>query len=245
MELSAQLKKDGYCIFQLLEKEDIAFLNSLCTRFLQTKKGEFISSSAFLSSQENDYINEELHSKIAFKFSHFFPELQLLGGTLATKRMGNNYLDVHRDWNIVDEEKFVSYNLWVPLVDTGLKNGTLGIVKGSHLNCNEERGFNIPNPFLSKTKKFIENSVEPILKAGEAILYDHRLLHFSRPNKTKIERNVAILGVKTTAAELRVSLLNNNTIECYAMSKNDFYSFDAERIRKENKLIYTKENYLK
>ncbi|MFN8295431.1 MAG: phytanoyl-CoA dioxygenase family protein [Chitinophagales bacterium] len=236
--MKQDLEIKGYCILDVLNKEDVVYLNSLCEKYLGNQNGEFIASSHILNKIDSDFINGELKRLLKAKIENVFPELELLGGTLATKRHGNNNLDVHRDWTIVDEPKYTSYNLWIALVDTNSENGTLGLIEGSHLNCSEVRGHKIPNPYLKETDSYIKRGTEPLLNAGQAILYDHRLLHYSRPNRTKYNRNVAIVGVKPKEANLQVSILvSKDKIETYQVTQDDFYRFDDEKIRKLNNRI--------
>ncbi|MBK8352114.1 MAG: phytanoyl-CoA dioxygenase family protein [Saprospirales bacterium] len=163
----------------------------------------------------------------------------MLGGTLATKVKGKSNLDAHQDWTIVDEQKYNSYNLWIPLIDTNKDNGTLGLIVGSHKWNQDVRGFNISNPYGKYTKQFLEIGFEPTLKAGQAILYNHKLIHYSRPNKTQTKRNTAIIGVKDKAADLQISFcLDNKNIETYKVSKNDFYHFDAQKIKSNNEILF-------
>lgn len=236
--MKQNLEIKGYCILDVLNKEDVVYLNSLCDKYLGNQNGEFIASSHILNKTDSDFINDELKRLLKSRIENLFPEFELLGGTLATKRYGNNNLDVHRDWTIVDEAKYASYNLWIALVDTDSENGTLGLIEGSHLNCKEIRGYNIPNPYLKETVRYIKTGAEPSLNAGQAILYDHRLLHYSRPNKIKANRNVAIVGVKPKEAKLQVSIsVGKDKIETYEVTQDDFYRFDVEKIKKTKNVI--------
>ena len=232
------LKEKGYCIIDILNSEDVQYLNSLCEKYLNDQQGEFISSSHFLDKASSDFINEELHKILKNKMESLFPNLELLGGTLGTKKRGRSVLEAHQDWSIVDESIYESYNLWIPLVDTNKINGTLGLVEGSHLWFKNVRGYNIPNPFCRYTKMFLKIGDEPALKAGQAILYDHRLIHFSRANKSNVLRNVAIIGMKPKTASLELCFKRDfNTIEVYPAKPEDFYKFDVEKIRKKYHVI--------
>ena len=237
-KLQEELDKNGFVIVDLLNSEEVHFLNQLCDKYLQHTQTDFISSSHILNKNDSDFINDELHKILDSKFKNKFPKLQLLGGTLATKIKGKSNLKAHQDWSIVDETKFNSYNLWIPLVDTNLSNGTLGVVVGSHKWQLQKRGFNIPNPYEQFTGQFIDIGFEPSIKSGQAILYNHKLIHFSRPNSTNERRNTAIVGVKDKDALLEVSFcLDNKNIETYEVTETDFYNFNAVKIKENNKLI--------
>ena len=236
--INTSLTNDGFVIIDLLDDKEIALLNTLAEKYLASSQQDFIASSHILSLEDSKKINDTLHQIIAPKAKILFPELSLLGGTLATKTKGNSILKAHNDWSIVDETKYNSYNLWIPLVDTSKTNGTLGMVAGSHLWKHNARGLNIANEFESQTNNFLKIGYEPDLKAGQAILYNHKLIHYSRPNTTINPSNVAIIGMKHKDAELLVSFsLDNKTIETYAVSDEDFYRFDAKKIKLNRPLI--------
>ncbi len=239
-DLQTKLADNGFVIIDILNTNDVAYLNELCNKYLQNTSTDFISSSHILNKIDSDFINNELHKILHQKFETLFPELQLLGGTLATKVKGKSNLEAHQDWTVVDEQKYNSYNLWIPLIDTDSKNGTLGLIVGSHKWTQDVRGFNIPNPYGKHTNKFLEIGFEPTLKAGQAILYNHKLIHYSRPNLTEQNRNVAIVGVKDKAADLQISFtLDIKHLETFVMSESLFYSFDAKKISQTNTVIST------
>ena len=237
-DLNIKLVANGFVIVDLLSKDEVVYLNKLCGQYLQITQTDFVSSSHILNQKDSDFINDELHKILQHKFESLFPTLQLLGGTLATKIKGKSNLEAHQDWTIVDENKFNSYNLWIPLVDTNSENGTLGLIPGSHKWNNNLRGFNIPNDYGKFTKQFLQIGFEPSINAGQAILYNHKLVHYSRPNITNENRNVSIVGVKEKAADLRISFcLDNKEIETYTMSEVEFYKFDAQKIKANKQFI--------
>ena len=240
--LHTQLETNGFVIIDVLENDSIIYLNQLCDKYLQINHTDFISSSHILDKVDSDFINQELHKLVHLKFEKLFPELQLLGGTLATKIKGKSNVEAHQDWTIVDEQKYNSYNLWIPLVDTNKNNGTLGIIPGSHLWNHPLRGLNIPNIFEKYTNLFLRIGYEPELCKGNAILYNHKLIHYSRANKSTEPRNVAIIGAKDKNADLIVSFCaDKSNVETYKVIEEDFYAFNYELIRNTRQKIYTLE----
>jgi len=236
-----KLQQDGFVIIDVIDKKEVQYLNDLCKKYLKTEQQDFISGSHFLSKEENVFINQELHQIVKPITTKLFPELELLGGTLATKMKGKTTLKAHNDWNIVDEKRFNSYNLWLSLVDTDKNNGTLGLIPNSHLWQHGHRGFGIPGNFEQYTRHLIPLSIEPNLKAGQAILYNHKLIHFSRSNTTNQPRNVAIIGMKDRGAPLQISLSTDGKyIETYGANQSDFYGFNIENIKK-NQLLTREE----
>ena len=60
------------------------------------------------------------------------------------------------------------------------------------------------------------------LKAGEALVYDHRLLHASKENNSSADRLVIVLGIIPQKAEMRYYYQVDNKIMEYACSPSFF-----------------------
>jgi hypothetical protein len=122
----------------------------------------------------------------------------------------------------VDEKQFNSYNIWLPLVDVNEENGTLLILPNSHTMLNNIRGLNIPSSFEKVMEEVWQYLVPLNMKAGEALVYDHRLLHASGINKTNTPRLVIVYGLIPSAATMRYYFGRRNNIEEYQCTP-DFY----------------------
>lgn len=233
------MQQHGFVIIDVLDTNEVAYLNSMCGHYLKCNDSDFVSSSHYLNQEDSIIINKALHELLLPKINKQFPDLELLGGTLATKYKGNAVLKAHNDWTIVDESNYNSYNIWLPLVATNSENGTLCLIPASHKWAQAYRGYAIPNYYDTYTQKFLPIGYEPQLRAGQAIIYNHRLIHYSKPNTTNIPRNVAIIGLKDKRATLRVAINVNNNISTYEVTQNDFYNFNADTIIANHKLIET------
>jgi hypothetical protein len=229
-----ELAAHGFVVATVLDSKELQYLNQLCEKFLQQPAADFSSSSHFLNREDSELINRALHEILQPKVEIMFPDLELLGGTLATKKKGKSAVEAHQDWTIVDETRFNSFNLWIPLVDTNKENGTLGLIPGSHRWNNVVRGYSTPNPYAAFTDKLMQIGYEPELSAGQAILYNHKLLHYSRPNRTDQHRNTAIVGMKEKNADLQVSVFSSSEkkIDTYAVTEEDFYLFNPDLVMK-------------
>ena len=96
---------------------------------------------------------------------------------------------MHQDWTFVNEKKHTSLNIWIPLVDVDDKNGAYFVLKGSHRLKYTIRGSHIDLPCRDvKYKVNYDNMCYLPMKAGDAIIYDHRLMHRTPPNTTDKNR---------------------------------------------------------
>lgn len=147
----------------------------------------------------NDFIKEKFARAIAQTFSGCQP----LGGSYIAKGKGElGILTPHQDWNIVDEEKFRSFNIWVPLVDLTDDNGVICIVPGSHIWQRTYRSANIPSVYRDREAEFWKTMQRLYMKAGEALIYDHRLIHASGANTTDEIRLACVYGIIPDSADM-------------------------------------------
>ncbi len=53
-------------------------------------------------------------------------------------------MPIHQNWTFVDEDKFTSVSVWVPLCDVSRFNGTLEVVPKTHNTLTKYRSPSIP-----------------------------------------------------------------------------------------------------
>ena len=115
-----------------------------------------------------------------------------LGFFMIKPSNGKAPMRVHQDKSLVDEDKYVGLTVWCPLIDVDESNGSLSVVRKSHLFLKNHRGSNIGMPYeaiedIVEQKEFSQSLT---VKAGEAIIFDHRLWHASSSNTTDVDRVV-------------------------------------------------------
>ncbi len=106
--------------------------------------------------------------------------------TYQSKGLGDNsLLSAHQDWSFSDETKYRTYTFWLTLMDSVPGNGTLHVIKRSHKKLNNIRGAGI-DPVCKNVWPEAAASMEPIYaKAGDLLIFDSALLHYSPPNTTQ------------------------------------------------------------
>lgn len=111
---------------------------------------------------------------------------------------------LHEDRTWVDEPGVVTCTAWIPLVDTSpaLDNGPLHVVPRSHRIPVGLSGTGTPRwcehyePFLRAHAVGLE------VRAGEAVIYDSRLLHFSPANRRPGPRPAVVVTAVPTGSDL-------------------------------------------
>jgi hypothetical protein len=93
-------------------------------------------------------------------------------------------LGPHQDFSIVDERRWTSLYLWIPLVDTDEGNGTLHVLPGSHRYTNRVRARHVPATFDRVLQEVHERSVRLDCRAGELVLMVSGVVHHSPSNRS-------------------------------------------------------------
>ncbi len=224
-EQGQALAENGYVVVPFLSQEEVRSLSEIFYSFHQfLPEGMYATAHApdfDLRKKMNDLIRDHSHRALAATFAEATP----LGATFMAKSKGSNgALNPHQDWTIVEESKYNSYNIWIPLVDVDEENGTILILPDSHRLTDNIRGLNIRSAF-DEINDQLWPYLKPInMKAGEALIYDHRMLHASALNHTDIPRLVVVYGIIPAAAEMRYYYGNGDSIEEYACTPDFFFS---------------------
>ncbi|MBL1280262.1 MAG: phytanoyl-CoA dioxygenase family protein [Fluviicola sp.] len=228
-ELTERLKIDGYATFDLLNNDEVNALKSIFFENHLSNPEGFYATTHLEDKEKRKILSDKAMSILSSRIESNFQNIELLGGAFISKAPGEKgILPLHQDWNLVDEKKARSYNLWIPLVDVNEKNGAMRIFSGSHSKQETYRGPNVP-PVLHSISNEVDKYMASLnMKQGEAVLYDHALWHSSPENKTDELRLAFVLGVVPKKAELRYYQQNEDIVEEYASHSNFFFENDRD-----------------
>ena len=150
--------------------------NYHCT-FLDTNAEYKRAANALFKYYFNPLINE------------LFYDYQLWNANLYVKPPGAGKFEIHQNWTHVVDEKYTTFTIWCPLVDTTAENGTICLVKGSHKIVPDIATMDVPYYFHDFEKELVEKYLEPMAcEAGECLIFEDGLIHFSDINKTGAPR---------------------------------------------------------
>ena len=195
-ELDNRLLQQGYVVIPFLSSDEVnSLVNFYYGHHSKSQDGMYATAhvpDVSFRMKMNDYIKQVFTRAIAQTFVNH----TALGGSFIAKGKGSQgTLHPHQDWNIVDEEQFRSFNIWVPLVDLNDDNGVIKILPRSHAWLTTYRSANISSAY-GKVNDLLWQKMEPLyMKSGEALIYDHRLLHASGENKSDEIRLAAVYGI--------------------------------------------------
>jgi ectoine hydroxylase-related dioxygenase (phytanoyl-CoA dioxygenase family) len=228
-EWNRTLALQGFVTFPLLGPEQIGQLTSLFLKHSSGPIDRFYASVHHPDPQVRRDIDAGIQAILRALLAGILDQGEALGASFIAKPKGNpGILPPHADWNIADERFYRSYNLWIPLVDTTVANGAVHVIPGSHRWMDYYRGPGIPNPF-EPWKEAVWETMQPLeLKAGTALLYDHRLLHASPVNQRDELRLACVVGVKHREAGILFYCGRGGMIHHYAADAEFFLTGNPE-----------------
>ncbi|MCS6819198.1 MAG: phytanoyl-CoA dioxygenase family protein [Chitinophagales bacterium] len=225
------LREEGFAVIPFLDKDEVDDLVQIFREAHPQKVEGFYASAHLSDISLRKKLSENIKAILNSAFEKWFLQCKLLGGSFVVKAAGfDETLQPHQDWNIVDEKKFRSFNIWIPLIDLHSDNGTILVMPHSHRWLATYRHASIPCAFKEIHGLLLQHMKPLYLKAGEALVYDHALLHASLPNKSQEPRIACACGVIPAEAEMMLFVNHNGKIaayECntaYFMEENIFDS---------------------
>lgn len=202
--LQAVLERDGYLKVPFLGHNALAELQALWDRVEPPEIDGIYSNLYHMSIALNREIDERIVSSFNEASSRIFDERTLLtGGAFLAKGTGpDSGMSLHQDWCIVDERTGTSLAIWVPLIDVDEDNGAIQVLPGSHQVRQTIRSVDVPSLYIDFDSAFSPHLVPVTARAGEAIIYYHRLFHGSKQNWSNRTRVAAVAGAIDRDAQM-------------------------------------------
>lgn len=226
-----EFEKNGFVILPFYTPDEIAELEALYHRLHpQDEKGFFPSTF----SRDINYRYEadrEIRRIGQRSIDNYCTDVKVVCGSFIVKSPGpDSGMCVHQDMSLVDESKYTGVNIWVPLVDLTVENGGLFAIPGSHRVVPTYRGSTIPE-FFGPVMDDMLDYLQPILvKAGQAVIFDQSIIHFSPPNFSDSIRIVTNTYFTHKTTEFRTYYFDkeNHTdcVEAFAQDDNFMTNFE-------------------
>ena len=208
-DLQDQLDEHGWVVVDLFDDHQVTALDAAFESLPHRVSDGVSFASGFHATIIDDRPDYRRASHRAIEEVVAGPADRLLSGmSLAmtnwvTKEPGADAAPFHVDWTFVDEDRFRSVSLWVPLVDTDDETGCIGVVDGSHRQVDFVRA--ATHPTYQDTHEWaraMPGARTLHLRAGEAVVFDHRTVHFSMPHRGTSRRVALTCEYVPQGAEL-------------------------------------------
>ena len=190
-ELQRSLEENGYAVVNVLDGHDLDQLRKIYEANPPPDiKTPFYTTHWSRQESYRRHIDKQVRPIIARKVLPLLDRYKAIMGYFLVKRPHpGSEIGLHQDWAFVDESKYTGLIIWSPLVDVVLKNGSFHIVKMSHKFMDNVRGSHISCPY-DPIEKYINDNylTEMPLNAGQTMIFDLRLWHYSPPNFSGVAR---------------------------------------------------------
>jgi len=228
------LFNEGYCVIDLLTNEDKDNLIEAYQRLkIDSKqtKGKFYP---ILNHATNSAINDILRKTVSSRISNY----KSVSAFVVKTPGEDSIVPIHQDLAVLDEEKYSLLHVFIPLTDINNKNGALQIIPRTHHIFLPYRCGTI-KPIFDNIKSELMPYFIPIhLNFGQALFFDSRLFHYSTPNRSDIDRVVAVCRISPTEAEYvtyyKDNSKNTTAIEAWERPK-DYLITKVENIGEEQR----------
>jgi len=138
-------------------------------------------------------VSESITKVLSSYFNRHFIDYEFLAAHFVVKgAKSSDSLQLHQDWNVVDESQFYNHQVWIPLGLSYPENGGICFVPESHHFWRNTRSGSLSIPQIEITEKLYPYLSYLRLLPGEAAVFYSKTFHGSFINSTP-ENRVAVL----------------------------------------------------
>ena len=226
IHLHEQLEDFGFVVVPFYSLDEVALLRSFYYEHTKSNQGGFLPTTYFDSLEyrikASNYIKDIAQRPLEQYMQHY---KTFMGSYIVKHNDKKSELGVHQDMSLVDESNYMGMNVWAPLCDTTVYNGALYLIPKSHRIFPTYRNATIKNIY-DKYFHTIKKYMQPIyMKAGQAIIFDNSILHYSPINTSKEIRIATNVFVTHNDANVTICYHDKvvNRIELFEQ-KDDFFT---------------------
>ncbi len=199
--LNEKFQKDGYVRVPFISPEEVEELKRIFFETLPQSGGQLGSGEEGVA--ENHLVTYDFtfidknpeYKRMVFDIitKYFKPHMEKLLAdykpiiaNYIRKQPATGEVPLHQNWAFADERKCCTVSIWCPLVESTVENGTLQVVPGSHKRFGEVRGPMVPWELENIKHEIIDKYLVPLeTKAGDCVILDDSIVHYSAINKTE------------------------------------------------------------
>tara|TARA_B100001250_G_scaffold188793_1_gene162225 strand:- start:13705 stop:14529 length:825 start_codon:yes stop_codon:yes gene_type:complete len=243
-----QYDNNGFVIIEKTNFLDVNYVSNFYNNLPKVNDDGFYAS---LYSKDPKYkldINNFLLNIYQNIIDTIFHDYKIITANFVTKTIGeNSIMPPHQDWSFVDEKKYTSFNIWIPLSNVTHENGCLYLLKSCQKLPFTIRGTGVRIDFHEILSLNFNNMECIPIKSGQIVIYDHRTIHASPANNSNKKR-IAIASAIIPKKAKTIHYYNNekyNRLEKYRVNPKFFleYTFGDTELPKSVELIDYIENF--
>lgn len=168
----------------------------------------------FVKDVFTPFIHEHIH------------DFKCVQGNVFLKPPKSGIVFPHQNLTIVDETKYRTFSLWIPLQDTNEENGTLCLIPKTQNDFLKYRNTHVYWPYTdflaSEEGQQYFTSIN--VKKGELLIIDDRIVHYTPINKTESDRWVLHSLWAPNEAQIQFYNPIDTVVNIYDVS-DDFWQY--------------------
>ena len=206
-----EFEQKGYVKVSLLSKEEVSYLKNELTSL---RPDDNFDPSENSTTNHSTYHCTFLDTNKAYKrkvqqlinqvftphINKFVDKYNILTSNFYVKPPGKGKFEIHQNWPTTADMHDTTLTFWCPLVDVTLENGAIQVVEGSHKIVPDIAAITAEPYFKNFEEALLQKYLKPIdMKAGECLIFDDGLIHYSGINQTENPR--LAIQIETVPAE--------------------------------------------
>lgn len=235
LDLQDRFARDGYVVVPFLDVATVDQIRAIYDEVGPPPDDDHVGYFPGNASESADWkrtVIDAVTPLVQARIEELFDRHHVFHLTFMTKWPGpDGRLQVHQDPTMVDHEgRYRSFNVWCPISAPApgdeRERGMVRVVPGStHLstaNWYRARGGHVPSG-LEPTEDLVARDLAERVptELGEAIVLDHRAVHWSPPNMSDEPRRILAIGLRPEESPCV-------HVECHEDGWVDFYTVDDE-----------------
>lgn len=211
VELQKQLNSNGFVVLDFLNDNELNFLIDFYKNKHPENVNGFYTSTFATDTNYRKEVDLAIQSQMKRNLENYFIDYKIHCGSFIVKGADEkSALKMHQDMTLVDESVFTGINIWIPLIDLTKDNGAIELLPRSHRLFKTYRGASLPDIYDG-----IENCVHTLmqalyLKAGQAVIFDQSIIHYSPANKSSSVRPVINTFITHKDASIKICYWDKN-----------------------------------
>jgi hypothetical protein len=209
--LQNQLNNYGFVILDFLNTDELNELNTFYLSKHPEAVNGFYTSTFAKDTEYRKEVDAAIQTQMKRNLENHFFDYKIHCGSFIVKGADEkSVLKMHQDMTLVDESIYTGINIWIPLIDLTTENGAIEVLPRSHRLFKTYRGASLPDIYND-----IESSVYKLmqpcyLKAGQAIIFDQSIIHYSPANKSNKVRPVINTFITHKDAGIQICYWDKN-----------------------------------
>ena len=199
-------QEQGYVVVDLLNSDELERIRRIYQGYHPEPEPGFFTTTFNQDVGHRTAVHNDILSVVSRRIDELFAAYKVNFCSFITKAPGpKSELILHQDMSLVDESKYNGINIWCPLVDLTEENGAIQVLPRSHRLFPTYRGASLPDIYDGIEDEVKSLMTSLFLKAGQAVIFDQSIMHYSPPNMSEQVRPVINCFVTHQEADIIIS----------------------------------------